>query len=284
MCRWMAYTGSPMRIHRALFETEHSLVDQSLHSREGAETTNGDGFGVGWYSDGLEEPGVYHCIEPAWNDRNLRELSMHITSRLFIAHVRATSGTEVQESNCHPFRHGRWLFAHNGVLEGHLQTRRDLAMELDPDLFGEIRGTTDSEILFLLALTYGLEDDPIGALERAVGTIEAVAERHGIASPVQMTLAVSDGEQLIGARYATVGPPRTLYVSADVEAMRALHPEETHLADIPSDARAIVSEPLGSLPGAWLPVEPSTVVRAVDGQVEHHSFTPRRPVSSVSMA
>jgi predicted glutamine amidotransferase len=73
VCRWLAYSGSPVLIKELLLEPQHSLIDQSLHSRLGAETTNGDGFGIGWYGVG-ESPGVFHSVEPAWNDRNLRDL------------------------------------------------------------------------------------------------------------------------------------------------------------------------------------------------------------------
>jgi predicted glutamine amidotransferase len=52
MCRWLAYSGSPIVLQEALYAPAHSLIDQSLHSRLGAETTNGDGFGVGWYGAG----------------------------------------------------------------------------------------------------------------------------------------------------------------------------------------------------------------------------------------
>src|SRR4051795_13473200 len=109
MCRWLAYSGSPLAISDLLYRPEHSLIDQSLHSKLGAETTNGDGFGVGWY-DATDEPGVFRSIEPAWNDANLRELSKHIRSRLVFAHIRASSGSPVQQTNCHPFRYGNWLF------------------------------------------------------------------------------------------------------------------------------------------------------------------------------
>ena len=73
MCRWLAYSGSPVLLEELLYKPKHSLIDQSLHSQLGAETTNGDGFGVGWYGAG-ETPAVFHSVEPAWNDRNLREL------------------------------------------------------------------------------------------------------------------------------------------------------------------------------------------------------------------
>src|SRR4051795_840201 len=87
MCRWLAYSGSPILIQEALYEGPNSLVGQTLHSRLGAEPTNGDGFGVGWYG-APATPGVFHSTEPAWNDRNLRELSEHISSPLFFTHIR----------------------------------------------------------------------------------------------------------------------------------------------------------------------------------------------------
>src|SRR5262249_18029534 len=113
MCRWLAYSGSPILIEEVLYKPAHSLIDQSLHSELGAETTSGDGFGVGWYGVG-PEPGLFHSTEPAWNNRNLRELSRHVVTPLLFAHIRASSGTAVQQTNCHPFRHGRWLWMHNG--------------------------------------------------------------------------------------------------------------------------------------------------------------------------
>ena len=116
MCRWLAYSGSPVLLEELLYKPEHSLIDQSLHARLGVDTTNGDGFGVGWYdTDNAQTPAVFRSIEPAWNDRNLREVAGHVLSPLFLAHVRAASaGMPVQQTNCHPFKHGKWLFVHNG--------------------------------------------------------------------------------------------------------------------------------------------------------------------------
>ena len=119
MCRWNAYIGEPLMLDELLFRTEHGLIDQSLHSRMGAETTNGDGFGLGWYVAGMDDaPGRYRSVEPAWNDANLRDLARHVESPLFLAHIRAAIGSPVQQTNCHPYRHGRWLFVHNGFLNG----------------------------------------------------------------------------------------------------------------------------------------------------------------------
>src|SRR5688572_16617862 len=115
MCRWLAYSGSPIRLEELLVKRDRSLIDQSLHSREGATPTNGDGFGVGWYEEG-EPPRVYRSVHPAWNDRNLRELAAGVSSHLFFAHIRASTGTAIQETNAHPFRYGRWLWMHNGLI------------------------------------------------------------------------------------------------------------------------------------------------------------------------
>src|SRR5437764_14863208 len=123
MCRWLAYSGSPLLIKEALYEGPNSLVSQSLRSRLGAEPTNGDGFGVGWYG-AADTPGVFHSTEPAWNDQNLRELADHVSSGLFFAHIRAAIGSAVQGTNCHPFRHGRSLFMHNGFIDGFARIKR----------------------------------------------------------------------------------------------------------------------------------------------------------------
>ena len=194
MCRWNAYFGQPVLIDELLFRTQHGLIDQSLHSRMGVETTNGDGFGVGWYRHGNGgTPARYRSVTPAWSDTNLRDLAAAVESPLFLAHIRATTGTPVQQTNCHPFRHGRWLFVHNGVINGFETMRRELLFAVEPSLFDGITGSTDSEALFYLALTFGLEEDPLGAVEQAVGFVEATGRAHGIENPIQMTLGFSDG-------------------------------------------------------------------------------------------
>ena len=228
MCRWMAWLGQPVLMDELLFKTQHGLIDQSLHSTMGAETTNGDGFGVGWYGAG-EGPAMYHSVMPAWGDRNLRELAGHVESPLFLSHVRATSGTAIQETNCHPYRHGRWLFVHNGFVNEFGSMRRELMLAVAPELFSDIQGSTDSEVLFHVALTFGLERDPIAALERTIGLVEATAERHGIGQAVQASIGVSDGETLWAIRYSTERQSRTLFASADANSLRELHPEPSEL-------------------------------------------------------
>jgi predicted glutamine amidotransferase len=274
MCRWMAWLGQPVLIEELLFKPKHGIVDQSLHSRMGAETTNGDGFGMGWYGTG-DGPGVYHSVSPAWGDANLRELAAHIESPLFLTHVRAAIGSPVQQTNCHPFRDGRWLFVHNGYLAEFARLRRELMLGIDPHRFADVHGSTDTEVVFQLALTHGLEDDPIRALERTVGIIETIARRHGVDGAVQASFGVSDGETLWAVRYATDGPPRSLFASADVDSIRHLHPENPRFQRLSPDDRLIVSEPFADLPGVWHEIPPGTAVTVRQGGVlEHQPFRP----------
>lgn len=278
MCRWTADHGKPLVIDELLYRTRHGLVDQSLHSRMGAETTNGDGFGIGWYAElGSDDPGRYRSIEPAWNDANLRDLAGHLTSPLFLAHVRASIGSPVQQTNCHPFRHGPWLFMHNGFIDGFRELRRDLLLSLSEAQFEAVEGSTDSEVLFRLALTLGGEDDPLTGLARAIGVVEATGEAHGISHPMQGTYAMSDGQTLWAARYLTEHRSRSLFVSQDLDTLKRLHPDESRLSQLDETSRVVVSEPLSDLPGDWAEVPESSSLVVDSSGVTHHPFEPLPP-------
>ena len=273
MCRWLAYSGAPLYLEELIFKPEHSLIDQSLSSRSTHTPTNGDGFGVGWYGS-RRLPGLYRSVQPAWNNDNLRDLAAQIEAPLFCAHVRAATLGSVQQTNCHPFRHRQWLFMHNGTIAGFSRMRRALMFAVHPDLFPLIRGTTDSEVMFYLALTFGLMDEPVAALEQMVGLIERQAAEMSIEDAVQMTLGVSDGTKILGARYSTCGESRSLYHSRGIEALHELRPEVVRFS---ADARAIVSEPLSELTEFWVEIPESSYVIVEKGEVEVHPFKPRPP-------
>jgi len=275
MCRWLAYSGEPLKPSVLILDAQHSLVAQSLNSPLGAETVNGDGFGFGWYPEGSvagSVPALFHSIEPAWHDENLRELTDSIASPIFFGHVRAAAGPPIQRTNCHPFRHGNWMFMHNGFLGGFEAMKRDLTFAVDPSLYPEIRGTTDSEVLFYLALTLGLEEDPIGAMGRAVRQIEKVGEEKGVAFPMQGTIALSDGATLWAFRYSTAHRTRTLFHSAAIPELRQMYPDADRLHLFGDHAKVIVSEPLNDLPGAFVEVPESTVAILDDSGYRHERF------------
>ena len=275
MCRWLAYSGEPLRPSTLVLDAKHSLVAQSLDSPLGAETVNGDGFGFGWYpTDPVlgGQPGIFRSTEPAWNDQNLRELTQAIESPLFFSHVRAAAGPPIQQTNCHPFRYANWLFMHNGVLSEFGKVKRELTYAVDPSLYPHILGTTDSEVLFHLALTLGLQQDPVLAMSKAVQMVETVGHQHAVKFPMQGTVAVSDGTTIWAFRYSSQRRSRTLFHSVDIETLQQMYPEVEQLHTFGRHAQVVVSEPLNDLPGAFIEVPESTVAILDESGYHHQPF------------
>lgn len=236
MCRIAAYTGPAIPLENIIIKPRHSLLEQSQHATEAKLAVNGDGFGIAWYDHG-EAPGLYRDVLPAWADDNLTSLCRMVRSRLFLSHVRASTMGETSRQNCHPFQVGRWSFMHNGQVPHFPAIRRRLEQALPDDLYAARRGSTDSEMIFLTLLAYGLADDPDAAIAR---TLEVLGNGP---APVKITCVFSDGEALYGFRYASQGPAPTLYASGLLD----------------NGGRAFASEALDG--GQWDAVPENRIVR-----------------------
>jgi predicted glutamine amidotransferase len=149
-----------------------------------------------------------------------------------------------------------------------------LLLAVRPDLFGNIAGSTDSELLFHLALTFGLTDDPVTGIARMAGFVEAAAAAAGVGEPaLQMTIGISDGVRLYAVRYASGPKANTLFVSGDRESVRMLYPDDERLTHFGDDARVVVSEPLTRLPGVWREVHAGTAL-VIGEDIEERPFQP----------
>jgi glutamine amidotransferase len=166
---------------------------------------------------------------------------------------------------------------HNGALRDFHNIKRDLLMRVDPILYPDIEGSTDSETLFFLALTFGLADDPFDAVARAIGLVESIGHDHGVEYPFQGTVATTNGESIWAFRYSSEGKSRSLYYSTNVATLRQLHPEVEILQGLGEETRLVVSEPLGDLPGAWNEVPESAAGVIKPGTDELRSFQPIAP-------
>ena len=225
MCRFLCYKGKEILLSDLLYRTKNSLILQSYKARERAEPLNGDGFGVGWYSPGLSPtPCVFTSLTPAWSNQNLRRLAEHVKSPCFFAHVRAASpGMQVSEQNCHPFQYGRYLWMHNGGIEGFNRIKRRLRQSLPDHLYHAIEGTTDSEHAFALFLSL-LEDTDRTAsvgemgqiLVKTIARLEQWTAEAGITGPSYYNFAVTDGQSIAAIRYISDQrlEPISLYYSA----------------------------------------------------------------------
>lgn len=255
MCRWAAYIGRELYLEDVVTAPCHSLIAQSHHALEAKSATNGDGFGVAWYGE-RDEPGLYRDILPAWSDPNLKSLCRQIRSRLFLAHVRASTGGATSRVNCHPFVSGRWAFMHNGQIGGFERIRRRLEAGIPDDLYDQMEGTTDSELFFLMALAEGLGEDPQAAVARATGRVLDVARQAGLDPAFKLTAALTDGTALYGVRYSTDGVAPTLYTAAT------------------RDGRCLMSEPFDREGADWQAIPPGSFVAIRNGGVTIRPFVP----------
>ena len=119
-----------------------------------------------------------------------------------MSHIRAASSGAIERNNAHPFKYKNWLFKHNGYLSHFSVLKRDLQFEIGLEFFNCLKGTTDSEILFLLALSYGLEDNPKLAIEKLISRLREVCEKNKVPFELVMSCALSDGKSLYTMRFA----------------------------------------------------------------------------------
>ena len=145
MCRLFGFRSAvPSGAHRSLVEAQNALVRQS--------SRHPDGWGIGWIHG--EDAYVVKTAAAAFDSERFRKVSESLRSQTFVAHVRKATVGQLDPLNAHPFRHGRWLFAHNGTLfeEGE-GLRSWLHDRTDPVLRTLIHGDTDSEVFFYHLLT-----------------------------------------------------------------------------------------------------------------------------------
>jgi glutamine amidotransferase len=275
MCRFLCYMGPEILLADLLYRPKNSLILQSYKSRERREPLNGDGFGVGWYAPprspkGSPTPCIFTSITPAWNNQNLRRLSDHVTSACFFAHVRAASpGMRVCETNCHPFQYGRYLWMHNGTVEGFWQIKRRLRESLPDRLYNTIEGTTDSEHAFAVFLNLlGDAELPLSPNELGQGLVKTVrlleqwSAETGSVAPSYYNFAVTDGKGIAAIRYVSdpTMEPATLYYSA--RGKYQCVEGECQFADCHDCERSVViaSERLNENDSDWIRVAPNHVL------------------------
>jgi glutamine amidotransferase len=223
MCRLMAYKGTPVVIDKLLYQPKNSLINQSSNAREIEEPLNGDGFGVGWYVPEVNyEPITFVSVNPAWNNRNLRNLAPKVKTDCMIAHVRAASVGDVSESNCHPFQYKNILMAHNGGVEEFGKIKRHIREPLTDELYNWIKGQTDSEHIFALLLNTLFKDHQsispeavADSFEKTFRTLKKLMADNDIKEPAYLNMVFTNGLFLVATRYVSdpKEEPLTMYHS-----------------------------------------------------------------------
>ncbi|MDR6982388.1 glutamine amidotransferase [Rheinheimera pacifica] len=274
MCRWIAYTGKPIYLDTLVTKPDHSLVVQSRHSQMNYTnngqllSTNGDGFGIGWY-DKRASPGLFKDDLPAWHNTNLNNLCHQVKSHTFMAHIRATTTGDIQRTNCHPFGYKNWLFQHNGHISHFPKLRRQLQLKIAPKLYSQLQGTTDSETFFLLAITYGLLENPKVAMQKMVTEVLQTLKQIDKDGVLNLSCAISDGNKLYTVRYSHNEAPMTQFVSTDASCLAEFDDSKPR---IPSGSTIVVSEPLDNVSEKWTNIDSNTFTTIYRSNIKTERF------------
>ena len=300
MCRLACFLGMPIQLADLVTKPKHSILTQSYDARERQPHTvehlskgnlNGDGFGVGWYSNNAEDknPCVFTSILPAWNNNNLARLAEKVYTPLAFAHVRAAyPGMPVSEQNCHPFACGKYLFMHNGNIGDFLKVRRHLLADLREDVYNSCQSFhSDSAVCFAVFLNQlkDLETDysPIELSQKMNQTMQVIMDACKEMDAKESSLlnfVVSDGRTVIATKFSDYGCSASLYMSAgtNYEPFNAQSEEDFHVtrSSYRTKLALVASEPITACGSAWTKVPENTMIvmsREKEGDV-NVAFSP----------
>jgi glutamine amidotransferase len=269
MCRWIAYIGNAIYLDEVITKPSSSLVEQSLNAKMNYKkdgsilSTNGDGFGVAWYSE-KNEAGLFKGAEPAWANENLAEICSQIKARIFMAHIRAASTGAVQRSNSHPFKFKNVVFQHNGYLENFEIIARDLKNKLSDEQYNSIKGTTDSEVFFKLILSFDFDKNPKKSIEEAIKFLIKTYKKKKLKPEFNLSCAMSDGNSLFTFRFAKNRQANSQFYSKDENSLR----EFSSNSSLMSDGVIVVSEPFEQQNKKWLEMPVNSFAEIKTGNIE----------------
>jgi len=168
-----------------------------------------DAYGFGHYAGGSVLLGKRPTGAPP--GLSLTELVGKIDSEALLVHARRATVGKAKDENTHPFRFRRWLFAHDGTIDGFDLVKSKLVASLPDFLRRQIMGDTDSEHAFMAFLKVlkdeGRLDDldldaqvAARALARTVRQIETWRREAGEQKPCRLTFAATNGRILVATR------------------------------------------------------------------------------------
>jgi gamma-glutamyl hercynylcysteine S-oxide hydrolase len=241
MCRHLTYLGAPVTLRAVIVEPAHGLYTQAWAPRfQQHGTVNADGFGVGWYAAGDPEPARYRRAGPIWADESFADLARVTRSGAIMAAVRdATPGSAAGAAAAAPFASGRWLFSHNGRVDGYPQSAAGLAGTLPAEALLGLEARVDSALLWALVLD---------RLRRGLAPGEALADTAGLLRAAGVT-------------------GRFNFLLTDGDMIAATAAGDTLFCRRTRDAVIVASEPGDEEPG-WTEVPAGSLLTATAGDIQ----------------
>jgi glutamine amidotransferase len=197
VCRHLAYLGPAVPLASLVLEPPHSLYRQSWAPADmrGGGSVNADGFGLGWYVDGV--PVRYRRSVPIWADESLPGLAGSIKAGALLAAVRnGTVGSPLTESAVAPFVRDEWLFSHNGLISGWPGSVSKLAETLPVSELLTLDAPMDSALLWAL-----VQDRLYAGAPAAEAVASVVGDVAAAAPDSRLNLLLTDGEQIVATTW-----------------------------------------------------------------------------------
>ena len=268
MCRIFGFRSViTSQIHQSLIEADNAILQQS--------SFHPDGWGVAYYV--ANAPHLIKSTSTAMEDSLFKKVSGIVSSETVIAHLRKATQGELCITNAHPFQYGRWVFAHNGNIEGFHDKREALLSLILPKLRRFILGNTDSEMLFYLLLSrlsrridlhrHGCDLDELA--EAVTDTVELLTDlvgpyhldNDGPPTKTYLTFLLTDGKVMLAHQGG-----KTLYYSFYKTrcAVRDSCPSYAQECEQPTRSGYVnhlifSSEPIKS-ENVWIKAEPGQIV------------------------
>ena len=209
MCRQYCFVANEeTKIECTLVHAQNALMLQSRSDMRGR--AHPDGWGVSVYEDFL--PVVERRTKAAYEDLHFSAAAERVFASTVVAHVRkATVGRPALE-NTHPFTFQCWTFAHNGTVTAFDTVKNALFAEVPARLRENIRGTTDSELLFHWLLgrmqQAGISPDQrcaeldrlIDVVSEALQHVASLCADAG-AKPAKLNILLTDGRIAVATRW-----------------------------------------------------------------------------------
>jgi predicted glutamine amidotransferase len=201
MGRLIGYMANRKDRLGGVLDQEHDAIAPGEDFRPGA-------WGIGFYQGGE----VLHKKRPQLDEGPIdwEKVARGVRSDAVIIHFRNATVGDYRSDNTHPFRMRQWLFAHVGTVEGFEAIRASLLEALPDYLRRNIRGSTDSEHLFVVLLSFlhdaGQLDHPdadeevvLGALRSTHALVSRHCEEVGAPRPT-LNLLLTNGLNLYALR------------------------------------------------------------------------------------
>lgn len=227
------------------------------------------GWGIGFYQSG--EVLLRRRPVDERSEISLADAAESVRTDVLIGHVRRATVGSLRTENTHPFRYRNWLFAQTGTIVGFDRLRGRL-LESQPEfLRRNVRGDTDSEMVFYLFLSFlhdaGHLNEPqvattavAAALRASIALVDRLSAEEGHPQN-RGDILVTNGEHLVAVHRNGLMAYRVLKGRHDVEELLGAETlRKTRIPSIESTRFTIIASELHNLPSGWTPVEGPCIV------------------------